>query len=130
MLEADPDFKLTTGYTYSGHQTACTAALTNIDIIEREGLCEQAILIGERLGAGLRALADDGSIAGVRGDGAVWAAAMHPGQDAQAVRERVLANGVIVRAIADHSVTFCPPLVITDAEVDRVIDAVAAAVTT
>jgi putrescine---pyruvate transaminase len=37
-LEADPDFILRHGYTYSGHPAACAAALANIDIIEREGL--------------------------------------------------------------------------------------------
>jgi adenosylmethionine-8-amino-7-oxononanoate aminotransferase len=126
-LESDPEYKLMHGYTYSGHSTACVAALTNIDIIEREGLRERATAIGERLGSGLRALADDGLIAGVRGEGAMLAAAMHPGQDAGVLRERVLANGVIVRPIGDHSLTFCPPLVMTDDEVDRVVDAVAGA---
>src|SRR5207253_1660750 len=30
------------GYTYSGHATACAAALANLDIVEREGLVERA----------------------------------------------------------------------------------------
>jgi adenosylmethionine-8-amino-7-oxononanoate aminotransferase len=126
-LEADPTFKLTTGYTYSGHATACAAAMTNIDIIRREGLVERAAKIGDRLGAGLRALADDGLIAGVRGEGAMWAAAMHPDQDATVLRERALADGVIVRPISTHSLTFCPPLVTTDEQVDRIVDVIAAA---
>lgn len=126
-LEADPDYKLTTGYTYSGHATVCAAALANLDIIEREGLLGRADRIGERLGDGLRSLADDGLIGGVRGAGAMWAAAMWPDQDAADLRRRVLELGIIVRPIADHSLTFCPPLVMTDAEVDRVVDAVATA---
>ena len=36
--------------------------------------------------------------------------------------------GVIVRGIAAHSVTFCPPLVTTDAQIDRIIDTLATAV--
>jgi putrescine aminotransferase len=126
-LESDPAFKLATGYTYSGHATACAAALTNVDIIRREGLLERATKIGDRLGAGLRALADDGLIAGARGEGAMWAAAMRPDQDATVLRERALASGVIVRPISTHSLTFCPPLVITDEQVDRIVDVVAAA---
>ena len=126
-LEADPDFKLTTGYTYSGHATACAAALTNIEIMRREGLLERATAIGERLGTGLRALADDGLIGGVRGAGAMWAAAMHPDQDARVLRERVLQQGVIIRPIGDHSLTFCPPLVMTDDQVDHIVDAVGTA---
>lgn len=126
-LEADPTFRLSTGYTYSGHASACAAALANLAIIEREGLLARATHIGRRLGDGLRALADDGLIGGVRGEGAMWAAAMHHGQDAAAVRERILGEGVIVRAIADHSITFCPPLVTSDDQIDRIVDAVATA---
>jgi putrescine aminotransferase len=126
-LEADPAYKLTTGYTYSGHATACVAALTNLDIIEREGLVARATQIGNRLGTGLQALVDDDLFAGLRGVGAMWGLAMHDGQDAQAVRRRAFEAGVIVRGIADHSITFCPPLIVTDEQVDRIVDVVAAA---
>lgn len=126
-LESDPTFRLATGYTYSGHASACAAALTNLDIIEREDLLSGAARIGRRLGGGLQALADDGLIGGVRGDGGMWAAAMRPGQDAAAMRDRVLRHGVIVRPIGDHSITFCPPLVTTDEQLDRIVDAVAKA---
>ena len=34
------------GFTYFGHPVACAVALENIDIIEREGLCEAARRIG------------------------------------------------------------------------------------
>jgi len=94
----------------------------NLDIIEREGLLERATHIGERLSSGLRSIADDGLIAEVRGDGAVWAAGLHPGTDAAAVRDHMLANGTITCAIAGHSCTFCPPLVITDEQIDRLVD--------
>jgi adenosylmethionine-8-amino-7-oxononanoate aminotransferase len=126
-LESDPNFKLTTGYTYSGHATACAAGLANLAIMEREELVDRAKHVGVRLGDGLRALADDGLIGGARGEGAMWAAAMQPGQDAVAMRDRIFAEGVIVRAIADHSLTMCPPLVTTDAQIDRIIDAIATA---
>jgi adenosylmethionine-8-amino-7-oxononanoate aminotransferase len=126
-LESDPTYVLKTGYTYSGHATACAAGLANIDIIEREGLVAEAPRIGDRLGTGLRSLADDGVIAGTRGDVAVWAAAMHEHQNAMTIRDRMLGLGVITRAIADHSLTFCPPLVTTDQQIDRVIDALATA---
>ena len=53
-LEADPDFFLRHGFTYSGHPTACAAALKNLEIIEREGLLERAVHVGARLGSGLQ----------------------------------------------------------------------------
>ena len=126
-LEADPNFFLRTGFTYSGHPTACVAALTNIDIIESESLIERAGHVGARLSAGLRALADDGLVASVRGDGAVWAVAQHPDRDPVVVRDRMLDLGVITRAVGTDTNTFCPPLVVTDAQIDRIVDTLATA---
>ena len=128
-LEADPTYVLKTGYTYSGHATACAAGLKNLEIMERDGLLEGAHRIAARLGGGLRSLADDGLIAGVRGVAGVWAAAMHEGQDAQRVRDRMRGEGVITRGIAAHSITMCPPLVTTDEQMDRIVDALHTAVT-
>lgn len=125
-LEADPNFFLRHGYTYSGHASVCAAAIANIDILQRENLLERATHIGKRLGAGLQALAEDGIINHARGEGAVWAAGLHAHQDAVAIRDRMLELGAITRAINDAN-TFCPPLVITDDQIDRLLDAFATA---
>jgi adenosylmethionine-8-amino-7-oxononanoate aminotransferase len=125
-LEADPAFLLRHGYTYSGHPAACAAALANLEIIEREELVGRAAVVGGRLADGLRALAADGVIAEARGDGAVWAAGLHPDGDATSARDRMAELGVITRAIGTDTLTFCPPLVITDTQVDRIVDALAA----
>jgi len=124
-LEADPNFFLRTGFTYSGHPTACRAALANIDIIEREGLVDRAHHVGQRLSAGLHSLHADGLLAAVRGDGAVWAVAQHPHIDPVKVRDRMLEHGVITRAVGTDTNTFCPPLVIDDEQIDTVVDALA-----
>jgi adenosylmethionine-8-amino-7-oxononanoate aminotransferase len=126
-LEADPDFVLRHGYTYSGHAAACAGALANLDIIEREDLLAAATSIGARLRAGLQALADDGAIAHLRGDAAIYGAALHEHHDPMAVRDRMLELGVITRAIGADTVTFCPPLVTTDAQIDRIVDTLATA---
>jgi adenosylmethionine-8-amino-7-oxononanoate aminotransferase len=126
VLEADPALVLRHGHTYSGHPTACVAGLTALAITEREGLLDRAPKIGARLSAGLRELHDEGRIAEVRGDGAVWAAGLH-GDDAVEVRDRMLAEGVIPRPIGTKSLAFCPPLVATDEQVDRCVEALAAA---
>ncbi|MFV0523160.1 MAG: aspartate aminotransferase family protein [Acidimicrobiales bacterium] len=122
-LENDPDWMLRHGYTYSGHPTTCAAALANLDVLA-DGLIERAVKVGERLGAGLRSLAEDGAIAEARGVGAVWAADLGPDGDGAAVRDAMLTRGVIVRPIGT-SVAFCPPLVITDAQIDTCVDALA-----
>jgi adenosylmethionine-8-amino-7-oxononanoate aminotransferase len=129
-LESDPDFILRTGYTYSGHPAACAAALANIDIIEREQLLGEVERIGRRLGDGLSAIATDGGIDHVRGLPAVYGVGLRSDQNAMVVRDSMLADGVITRAIGTDTLTFCPPLVTTDEQLDRIVDALAAAVAT
>ena len=128
-LEADDDFVLRHGHTYSGHAGACAAALACLRITRSEGLLDRAVAVGARLSEGLRVLRDDGLVAEVRGDGAVWAVGLHPGAVPTAVRDRMQEHGVIVRPLGDSTVAFSPPLVITDAEIDEVVDALRSALT-
>lgn len=131
VLEADPDFLLRHGFTYSAHPAAAVAALANIDIIEKDQLVERANHVGDRLSAGLRALAGDGELLSVRGVGAVWAAQLANPDPlfSVAVRDRMLDLGVVARPIAD-AIAFCPPLVIEDVDIDRCVDALADAIRT
>ena len=124
VFEAQADFLLRTGYTYSGHPAACAAGVANLRLMESEGLPARAPHIGERISAGLRALTDDGLVAGYRGAGAVWAAEL--GRDAAGPRARMLEAGVIVRPIGS-ALAMCPPLIISDAEIDRLLDTMAEA---
>ncbi len=122
-LEEDPGFLLRTGYTYSGHQASCAAGIANLEIMTDEGLDTRAIHVGEQLREGLGALEADGLIESWRGMGAVYAAEL--GRDSIPVRNDILAAGVIVRPIGT-CLAICPPLVITDDEVGRIIDTMAA----
>ncbi len=127
-LESDPDFFLRTGFTYSGHATSCAAGLKNLEIMRREGLVQRATHVGDRLSAGLRALADDGTVDHIRGLGAMWAVGLHPDQNAMQLRDHMLdKGGVVCRALNADSLLFCPPLVTTDEQIDRIVDAVDAA---
>ena len=118
----EPGFLLRTGYTYSGHPTVAAAAVRNREIITAEGLVDRARHVGRKLTEGLEALAADGLIASHRGTGAVQAAVLdRPSMD---VRNDMLRRGVIVRPIND-ALAMCPPLVITDDEIGRMIDTMA-----
>ncbi|MDE0494021.1 MAG: aminotransferase class III-fold pyridoxal phosphate-dependent enzyme [Acidimicrobiaceae bacterium] len=118
----EPGFLLRTGYTYSGHPTVAAAAVRNMEIITAEGLVDRARHVGRKLTEGLEALAADGLIASHRGTGAVQAAVLdRPSMD---VRNDMLRRGVIVRPIND-ALAMCPPLVITDDEIGRMIDTMA-----
>jgi adenosylmethionine-8-amino-7-oxononanoate aminotransferase len=127
-LESDDTFFLRHGFTYSGHTTACAAATKNLEIMRREGLVDRATHVGDRLSAGFQALADDGSVDHVRGLGAMWAIGLHPHQNGMQLRDHMLDHGgVVCRALNADSLLFCPPLVTTDDQVDRIVDAVAVA---
>ncbi len=126
-LVHDPSFFLRTGYTYSGHATVCAAALKNLEIMERENLLQRAQHVGSRIENGLRALSDDNTLTGYRGAGAIWAGKLPDGMDATVVRDTMIQHGVIARAIPGV-IAFCPPLVITDEQVDQMLDVLASTV--
>jgi len=126
-LEADAALVLRHGHTYGGHPAACAAALANLAIMTEEDLPARAHHVGGRLSSGLRELVDSESVLEVRGAGAVWAIGLGAGHSAGDVREELLARGVIARPIGDSTIAYCPPLVISDDEVDRCVDATAAA---
>ena len=126
-LERDPDFFLRHGYTYSGHSAVCAAALKNLEIIERDGLIERAKHVGKRLSEGLHSLASDGVIDSVRGAGAIWAAGLKPDQNCVTIRDNMIKRGVIARSINADTNAFCPPFVITDQQIDTLLDVFAAA---
>ncbi len=124
-LASDPAFVLRHGYTYSGHPAACAAGLANIDILE--GLLGEAERIGTQMRDGFEALRDDGAVEEVRGIGAMFGLRIEGNRTPADVRDRLHDRGVIARPIGTDTLTFSPPLVITDEQVGRVVDAVAEA---
>ncbi|MDH3754928.1 MAG: aminotransferase class III-fold pyridoxal phosphate-dependent enzyme, partial [Acidimicrobiia bacterium] len=109
------------GYTYSGHPAACAAAIANIELMESEGLVARAHHLEDLFSKGLAALAGDGLIESYRGVGGVWAAEL--GRPSMEARDHMLeSSGVIMRPIGT-ALALCPPLVITDDEVGRMLDA-------
>lgn len=123
-LMANEGFALKHGYTYSGHPLAAAAGSQAIAIQQDEGLLDLVPLIERRLGEGLRALEGDGLVTEVRGTGAVWGVSLPEHRDAMKDRDAVLSEGVIVRPLG-NSLVMCPPLVITESQVDRIVDALA-----
>jgi putrescine---pyruvate transaminase len=123
VLASDQAFLLRHGHTYSGHPAACTAGLAALDITEREDLLTRAVSVGKHLGEGLHGLVDNGLAAEIRGAGAVFGVGLHAGTPALDVREALLDHGVIVRPIGADTLALCPPLVITDAQIDECVAA-------
>ncbi len=123
-LEANEGFLLRTGYTYSGHPLGAVAALKSIEIQQREGLLARATHIGALLQSGLGELHDDGLLTSVRGEGAVWGITIPDPFDAVETRNALLGEGVIVRPLPPGHLLMCPPLVITDEQVDRLVSSI------
>jgi adenosylmethionine-8-amino-7-oxononanoate aminotransferase len=128
VLEADDEFVLRHGYTYSGHPAACAASLANVALLRDEALLERVPHLAERFASGFGALLDEGLLAEVRGAGAIWGVGLHPDTAALDVRAALLERGVIARPIGTATIAFCPPLVIDDDDLDRCISALADAI--
>lgn len=121
-LESDPEFVLKHGYTYSGHPTSAAAALANLDILEQEGLLDRAGGIGEKLGNGLAGVVDGEQVVEARGTMGIWALGLGPHLHAPTLRDALLDFGVIARPVGNSTLAYCPPLVITDDQLERTVE--------
>ncbi len=121
------------GTTYAGHPTCCVAALTNLDIIEEEGLLDRSRELEAELATTLRRAADHPAVGEVRcGLGFLGAVGLEPAllerdprapfKLGMAMRER----GVMVRALAS-SIAVSPPLVCESEHLELIGDALASA---
>lgn len=109
------------GFTYNGHPVGAAVALANLAIIEREGLLARALEIGERMLSGLAPAAELDTVQEVRGVGAMLGVELAAGRDAAPVAAGARRNGVIVRA-SGQKIVMSPPLVIEQAQADRVVE--------
>ncbi|QUS37203.1 aspartate aminotransferase family protein [Falsirhodobacter algicola] len=120
------------GFTTAGHPVATAVALENLAIIEERGLVEHAAAMGRILQAGLRRHADHPHVGEVRGTGLIAAVefvedkaakqgSTPPGRLAQAVAAAAQRNGLLLRPIGE-AVCFCPPLIITEAEMEELLE--------
>lgn len=127
------------GYTYSGHPVCAAVALANLDIIEGEGLVERTRTeTGPYLANALRRLDDHPLVGEARSIGLLGAVEIvadkasrrrfggKEGSAGPIVRDACIARGLMVRGIRD-SIVMCPPLVVSHAELDRIVDTIAAA---
>jgi putrescine aminotransferase len=122
------------GYTYSGHPVSAAVALKNLEIIEREGLVERVHDdAGPYFKEAIKRLDNDPLVGEARSLGLIGAVEIvakkgtnerFTGKEGKAgpiVRDACIRNGLMVRGIRD-SIVMCPPLIITHAEIDRMID--------
>jgi 4-aminobutyrate aminotransferase len=100
------------GSTYGGSPVSCAAALATFDVIEREGLLDNARVVGDVLLEGLRDIASRHPIVtDVRGR-ALWIGLSFPDHDrAAAVEQAAFRRGLLVLGCGDDAIRISPPLV-------------------
>ncbi|QTP55598.1 aminotransferase [Billgrantia sulfidoxydans] len=122
---------LSTGFTYSGHPVSCAAALKNIEIMEREGICANVREVGPYLERQLKTLSHHATVGDVRGSHFMLAIENVADKASKAllpvearVGDRVAAEaqkrGLIIRPVG-HLNIISPPLIWDRAVVDRVV---------
>ncbi len=125
------------GFTYGGHPLGCAVAVRTLEIYQRRDIVGHVRRISPRFQESLRACAEHPLVGEARGvglmgglelspDPASAAAFAQPGKVGPRAAQELLKHGVICRAIGD-TLAFCPPMIITEDEIDALFAPVAAA---
>ena len=120
------------GFTASGHPVGTAVALENLDIIEEKDLVGAARRMAPQFQERLQSFASHPQVGEARGIGLVGALEFvadkatkapfdPPGSFGARLVELCHEEGLIIRAIGDVA-AFCPPLIITPAEIDEMFD--------
>ncbi len=119
------------GYTYSGHPTACAAALATLDIYRREGLFERAASLSPLWEEAVHSLRGSPHVIDIRNLGLVAGIELEPrvgepGKRAYDVFVDCFEHGVLARQSGDV-IALSPPLIIEESHIQQIVDALSAA---
>jgi acetylornithine aminotransferase len=116
------------GSTFGGNPLACRVGCTVLEIIEEQGLLENANLQGERLLARLRIeLADDPNVLEIRGQGLMIGIELkQPIRDLTLIAARD--HGLLINVTRGKTIRLLPPLTIDEREVEMIVRGVCRAV--
>ncbi len=117
------------GFTYSGHPVCAAVALKNLEIMEEMDLFNHAARVGQAFQERMHSFADHPLVGETRGAGLIGGIELVKEKEPRvpfAAKEGVGAycsaacaeEGLIVRNMGD-TIAFCPPLIITDEQVDE-----------
>ena len=118
-------------YTHEKNPVTAAAALATLEVIEREGLVEQAARVGAHALERLYALKDRHPLIGdVRGRGLLLGLELvsdrvrktPAGDAAEAVLYRALSRGLSFKTTMGNTLTLTPPLITTREQMDDAID--------
>lgn len=113
--------------TFGGNPLACAAALAVLDVIEREGLVNNAARVGAHLNARLSSLASDAAVpvaVTARGRGLLQGLVLGGGADPAKVLATIREAGVLLSLAGGNVLRFSPPLCIREHEIDEAMTTV------
>jgi 4-aminobutyrate--pyruvate transaminase len=121
------------GFTYSGHPVCAAVALETLKIYEQDGILEHVRAVTPHFQERVAELGRHPLVGEARGVGLLAAvelvadkASREPFAPSEGVAAyagtRALSHGLITRALGD-TVNFCPPLIVTRAQIDEMFDA-------
>jgi len=125
-------------YTHEKNPVTAAAALATLEVIERDGLVEQAERVGAHALERLHALKDRHPLIGdVRGRGLLLGLDLvndrvrktPAGDAAEAVLYRALSRGLSFKTTMGNTLTLTPPLITTREQMDHAIDVLDACLT-
>lgn len=110
------------GTTYGGNPFVCAAVSKVFDLYEEEHILENVRTVGAYLTKKLDALVEKYDfLKERRGKGMIQGLEV-AGRPAGEIAERALQNGLIVMTAGGNVLRFVPPLVITEEDVDRMVE--------
>ncbi|MEL6584566.1 MAG: aminotransferase [Pseudomonadota bacterium] len=114
------------GFTYGGHPMGCAVGVKALEIYEKRDVLGHVQTIAPGFQERVRRYADHPLVGEARGIGLLGALELTPGGTAvfeqpgkvgARLSAELVQRGVILRAIGD-TLAFCPPMIITEAELD------------
>ncbi len=122
-----------TGFTYSGHPVPAAVALETQKIYEERNIGEHVKQVSGRFQQRLHEFAEHPLVGETRGLGLIGAVELVRDKSARTnfdpaqkvgpwVMNRAAEHGLIVRALLNDTIAFCPPLIIDEQQADDLFD--------
>ena len=121
------------GFTYTGHPVACAVALKTLEIFERDNIVDEVKRKAPHFSRRIARLAEHPLVGHVRSIGLMGAVELVADKKARRLFDpkagvgahamlAAQAHGLITRNVGGDIIALCPPLIISDEEIDEMFD--------
>jgi len=118
------------GFTYSAHPVAAEVAREVLAIYAERGIVDGVAKLSARFAALTSALGQHEAVREARSIGLLGGIEMRNGPDALKLQMAAQQEGLFVRAVGGDTVAICPPLIISEAELDDLFSRLGSALRT